>query len=195
MRGFAGIAVLLLLSTGAVAGPVAANGLGQDASRPGSLILAQASRLSAEQSFKVTKFINTCDAYAEFLRSYPASRYAASARKWMQQKCRAKLVREVPSAETSEAASQGSAGTQATPESQPVTVRPKAKQSRQKSRNQSKAAKKKRAARSTSAARKPPVVRKKRSTVRRCRRETDLECIKRGGEFQFGQCDRQNVCD
>lgn len=205
MRVMAVIILLLSMSTGADAGEAASGGattrwMEPAASKPGPLILAQARaktpkarrRLSAEQSFKVTKFINTCDAYAEFLRSYPDSRYTATARAWMQRRCPAKLVRDVPPAAAQDAVSQGSGGSQAPP---PAAVRPKAEPLRQKQRSQRKAARKKRAAGSTAAARKPPVVRKKRSTVRRCRRETTLECIKRGGEFQFGQCDRQRVCD
>lgn len=207
MRVLAGIVLLLSMSAGAgaeraLSRGAAVFGASTAASTPNALIVAQAPskakprrRLSAEQSFNVTKFINTCDAYVEFLRSYPGSRYAATARKWMQQKCRAKLVRDVPPAPASETASQGSAGVQSAPETVPATVPPKVQPQRQKSRGQRKTTPRKRVARPKPAAQRAPVVRKKRSTVRRCRRETTLDCIKRGGEFQFGQCDRQRVCD
>ncbi|MFT7577875.1 MAG: hypothetical protein ACI9XZ_004278 [Alphaproteobacteria bacterium] len=35
---------------------------------------------------------------------------------------------------------------------------------------------------------------KRRRNIKRCRRETEIECIRRGGSSQYGSCDTQQIC-
>lgn len=164
-------------------------------------------RLTEAQSFNVTKFINTCDAYDNFLKNHPAGQFAGRARAWKSKNCKSSPLRIESSGikpavgQTIQSISKDPV-TRAQPKSRSSTKRSPANKRRALKRQQQRRTK-----RSNTTRKKPKTARAKPAKPRstpprtkrpkgpRCRRETTLECIKRGGEFQNGECDRLNRCD
>ncbi len=167
-------------------------------------------RLTEGQSFKVAQFVNTCAAYDYFVQNYPTGQFVRLARKWMKQNCRPKLTRGEPPLPTVKPAKQRDAGNQprlsttprsrsskksptkviAVPRPAPSNASPTKIRARKSSEK-----KRARAARSRTTARKSTATRISRRRKKKCRRETELECIKRGGEAKYGSCDTVRICE
>ena len=150
-------------------------------------------RLTEQQSFKVARFVNTCAAYELFLKDYPSGEFANQAQRLIKQKCRPSRATDAPEPSQSIAKqAEPAKSPSSTPRRQvapgervgkAATARGKPKRARKKSR---------------SVAKKPVVKREsaaRRSRVKRCRMETNWECVRRGGQMEFGSCSRQRICE
>ncbi|MFT5507223.1 MAG: hypothetical protein ACI89J_000287 [Hyphomicrobiaceae bacterium] len=207
MRVFSSLLLLLFAGIGAQESQAAASSTRNSGPKAAQFIVAQATKpkqsLTESQSFKITQFINSCDAYNNFIKTYPSGQFVQLALKWKSKNCRPKSVRRKPALPPAlprdgELATKEIAEPQSSPRASPRKVRPSVKQPRQLLRKtRRKTSKRKRAntARSKTAKKKTTTSRIKRRSNKRCRLETVVECIRRAGQIQRGQCDRQRRCD
>lgn len=150
-------------------------------------------RLTERQSFNVARFVNTCAAYRLFLQDHPDGEFASQARRWIDQRCKSRRAGEEPARPAAKQVESGNAVTsspsaleRATRPAKSKTVRQKPKRARKTPRK----VQKKRVVRP-----KPTVKRVRRPRIKRCRMETNWECVRRGGQMEFGSCNRQRICE
>lgn len=207
MRVFSSLLLLLFTGIGTLESQAAASSTRNSGPKAIQFVVAQATKprqsLTESQSFKITQFINSCDAYNNFIKTYPTGQFLQLALKWKSKNCRPKSVRRKPALPPAlprdgELVTKEIAEPQPSPIASPKKVRPSAKQPKQPPRRtRRKTLKRKRAntARSKTAKKKTTTSRIKPRSYKRCRLETVVECIRSGREMQRGQCDRQRRCD
>ena len=210
MKILTALMLALALSAASTGSPTVAAGPEPGAPKTPNTVVAQATsqqpgttapatrrpakrRLTERQSFNVARFVNTCEAYRLFLKDHPAGEFANQARRSIAQKCRSKRAGEAPSEPASTPGGSGAAANSSTGASDRAGRPARTKSDRRKSE---------RARKKPSAVRKKRVVKPKatvkparRSRVKRCRLETNWECIRRGGQIEFGACNRERVCE